>query len=58
MLASRLFLERRIASKVSYIRKRMHELGGTGMESSCGVWWIDGTALGNGDGFFPSSKGR
>ena len=30
MLASRLFLERRIASKVSYIRKRMHELGGTG----------------------------
>ena len=35
----------------------MHELGGSGMEVSCGVWWIDGTALGNGGGFFPSDKG-
>ena len=27
------------------------------MESSCGMWWIDGTVLGNGDGFFHQPKG-
>ena len=26
--------------------------GGTVEEASCGVWWIGGTALGNGYGFF------
>ena len=36
----------------------MHALEGNGMEASCGVWWIGGTALGNGDGIFPSAKGR
>ena len=35
----------------------MHKLGGTGMEESCGVWWIGGMALGNGDDLFPRPKG-
>ena len=30
----------------------MHSLGGTGMEASCGVWWINGTELGNWNGLF------
>ena len=34
----------------------MHELGGTGMEPSCGVWWINGTELGNGNGSFYHTK--
>ena len=58
MLASRLFLEQSRASKVSCIGERMNALGGAGMEASCGVWWIGSMALGNGDGFFPSAKGR
>ena len=58
VLDYRLFLDQRRSSKVSLIGKKMHALGGTGMEASCSVWWIDGTALGNGNGFFLSAKGR
>ena len=36
----------------------MHALGGTGMEASCGVWWINGTELGNGNGFFLPAEER
>ena len=36
----------------------MHLFGGTVVETSCGVWWIGGTAQGKGDGFFPSAVGR
>ena len=52
MLASRLFLEKMRASNVSCRRERMHVFGGTVTEAFCGVWWIGGTPLGNGDGFF------
>ena len=30
----------------------MHAFGGIVMDTSCGVWWIGGTALINGDGFY------
>ena len=36
----------------------MHAFGFTVTEASCGLWWIGGTSLGNGDGFFPSDVGR
>ena len=49
MLDYRLLLEQRRESKVSFIGEMMHVLGGTGMEESCGVWWIDGTTLRNGN---------
>ena len=52
-----LLLERRRSSKVSFIGERIHLLGGTGVEASCVVWWIDGTALGNGNVFFCQPKG-
>ena len=52
-----LLLERRRSSKVSFIGERIHLLGGTGVEASCVVWWIDGTALGNGNVFFCHLKG-
>ena len=58
VLTSRISLERRRASKVSYIGDRMHVFGGIVLDASCGVWWMGGTALGNRDGFFPSAKGR
>ena len=58
VIASRLFSERRRASNVSCIRDIMHLFGGTVVETSCGVWWIGGTAQGKGDGFFPSAVGR
>ena len=51
VLDSRLFLERRRASKVSCSGYTMYTFGGTVMEGSCGVWWIGDTALVNGDGF-------
>ena len=53
-----MFLKQRRASKVSFIGERMYLLGGTGMGASCGVWWIDGTALVNRNGFFLSAKER
>ena len=58
MLTSRLFLERSIASKVSLIGERINAFGGIVLDASCGVWWMCGTALVNGDGFFLSAKGR
>ena len=54
----RLLLDQRRSSTVSLIGKKMHALGGTGMEASCSVWWIDGTALGNGNGLFLPVEGR
>ena len=36
----------------------MNALGVTGIEASCGVWWIGGTGIGNVDGFLLSAKGR
>ena len=36
----------------------MHVFGGIVLGASCAVWWIGGTALGNGDGFFPLAKGN
>ena len=30
----------------------MHEFGGIVLDVYFGVWWMGGTALGNGDGFF------
>ena len=32
--------------------ERMHEFGGIVLDASCGVWWMGGTALVNGVGFF------
>ena len=58
VLDYRLFLEQRRASKVSFIGERMHAMVGTGMEASCSMWWIDGTALGNGNGLFLPVEGR
>ena len=34
------------------IGERMHALGGTGVEVYCGMWWVNGTELGNGNGYF------
>ena len=34
----------------------MHALGGTGVEASCGMWWINGTELGNWNGLFNVSQ--
>ena len=58
VISSRIFLQRRRVSKFLCKGDRMHELGGNGVEGSCGVWWIGGTAKGNGDGFLPSVEGR
>ena len=49
VLDSSILLDQSRASKVSFIGEMMNALGGTGMEASCSVWWIDGTALGNGN---------
>ena len=35
----------------------MHAFAVTGIEAVCGMWWIGGTALGNGGEFLPSDKG-
>ena len=56
VIASRLFLEQRRASKVSYTGDRMYAFGSIVMDAHCGVWWIGGTALGNGDGFISVSQ--
>ena len=53
VLASRLFLGKRRLSNVSCRGEKIHAFGGTVVELSCGAWWIGGTALGNGGGFFP-----
>ena len=58
VIYSRLLLEQRISSNVSFIGEGMHALGGTGVEASCGVRWINGTELGNGNGIFLSAEGR
>ena len=52
VLDSRLFLKQRRASKVSCRGERIHAFGGIVMDAPCGVWWIGGTALINGDGFY------
>ena len=52
VLTSGMLLERRRESNVSCSGERMHAFGGTVVEAFCGVWWIGGTALGNGGGFF------
>ena len=57
VLDSRLFLDLRRESKVLFIGDRMHALGGTGMEAYFSVWWIDGTTLGNENGFLCQPKG-
>ena len=57
VLSFRILLEKRRSPKVSCKGGRMHLLGGNGMEASCVVWWISGTALGNGDVFFQHPKG-
>ena len=36
----------------------IHASGGNGMEVSCGIWWIDGTTLVNGDELLPSAERR
>ena len=56
VLASRLFLERRRASNVSCREERVYAFGGIVMDTSCGMWWMGGTAMGNGDGFFPLAE--
>ena len=57
VLASRILLEQRRASKVSYRGERNHAFGGIVMEASCGMWWIGGTALVNGDEFLHQPRG-
>ena len=57
VIASRIFLEQMIASNVSCIGDTLHELWVTWMEASCGMWWIGGKAIENGDGFVLSAKG-
>ena len=52
MLSSRLFLDRRRASKFSFRVERMHMFGSIVINASCGVWWIGGKALVIGDDFF------
>ena len=56
MLASRLFLEQIIASKVSCRGDMMHSFGGTVMKELCVLWWIGGTALVNGGWIFSVSR--
>ena len=34
----------------------MYSFGGIVVDASCGVWWMGGMELGNGDGFFPSAE--
>ena len=58
VIYSRLLLEQRISSNISFIGEGMHALGGTDVEDSCGVRWINGTEPGSGNGFFLSAKGR
>ena len=43
VLASRLFLEQRIASKVSCRGERMHAFGGIVLDVYCDVCWMGGT---------------
>ena len=57
MLASRLFLERRRASNVSFKRESMHAFGVIVLDASCDVWWMGGMVMGNGDGFFHWKRG-
>ena len=52
VIYSRLLLEQRISSNISFIGEGMHALGGTGVEVYCGMWWVNGTELGNGNGYF------
>ena len=35
----------------------MHAFGVNVMDASCGMWWMGGTALGNGDIFFCRLRG-
>ena len=58
VLASRLSLEQRRVSKVSCRGERVHAFGGIVLDAYCGMWWMGGTALANGDGFPPSDEGR
>ena len=57
VLNSTLFLDLSRASEVSCRGERMHKFGGIVLDTSCGVWWMGGTALGNGDGFFRRTRG-
>ena len=57
VIYSRLLLEQRISSNVSFVGEMMHAFRGTGVEVSFGMWWINGTELGNGNGIF-SISGR
>ena len=58
MLASKIFLERSKASNVSCKGETMNSFGGIELDVSCGVCWIGGTVLGNGDDFFSSAFGE
>ena len=57
MLASRILLEQRRASKFSCRGERIHVFGGIVINAYCGVWWIGGTALGDGDKSFLRPRG-
>ena len=57
VLTYRIFLEQIRESNVSCIRERMHAFGGNVTEASCGVWWISGTTLANGDDFLRLPRG-
>ena len=35
----------------------MNSFGGIVLDTSCGVWWMGRTALGNADGFFRQPRG-
>ena len=49
VLASSIFLDQRRASKVSCRWERIRAFVGILMDVSCGVWWVGGMALVNGD---------
>ena len=57
VLASSIFLDQRRASKVSCRWERIRAFVGILMDVSCGVWWVGGMALVNGDGFYRQLRG-
>ena len=51
VISYRLFLEQSRVSKVSCRWESTNSFGGIVLDASCGVWWMDSTAMRNGDGF-------